>query len=118
MDLDAEVNSQSVEMSEASQPTSLWSTSSEQFLHPPHDEGHSLGTSSQASKRRRSPSPFGCSRESCTSSRGCGNPFKAGPPPGRYCQSSADEENQLLREEIQCLRNYGHEDQLRIHFLE
>jgi hypothetical protein len=82
MDVDTEVNSQSVEMSEASQPTSLWSASSEQFLCPPHDKGHSLGTLSKVSKRCRSPSPFGRSCESHTSSCGCGNPFKAGPPPG------------------------------------
>jgi hypothetical protein len=118
MDIDTEVNSQSVEMSEASRPTSLWSASSEQFLHPPHDEGHSSGASSKASKRHRSPSPFGRSRESHTSSRGCGNPFEAGPPPGQYRQSSANEENRLLREEVQHLRDYGHEDQMRIHFLE
>jgi hypothetical protein len=118
MDIDAEANSQSVEMSEASRPTSLWSASSEQFLRPPHDEGHSSGASSKASKRRRSPSPFGRSRESCTSSRGRRNPFEAGPPPGRYHQSSTDEENQLLREEVQRLRDYGREDQMRIHFLE
>jgi hypothetical protein len=96
MDINAEANSQSVETSEASRPTSLWSASSEQFLRPPHDEGHSSGASSKVSKRRRSPSPFGRSRESRTSSRGCRNPFEAGPPPGRYRQSSADEENQLL----------------------
>jgi hypothetical protein len=82
MDIDAEVNSQSVEMSKASRPTLLWSASSEQFLCPPRNEGHSSGTSSKASKRHRSPSPFGCSRKSRTSSRGHGNPFEAGPPPG------------------------------------
>jgi hypothetical protein len=82
MDLDAEVNSQSVKTSEASRPTSLWSASSKQFLHLPHDEGHSSGTSSKVSKRHRSPSPFGHSRKSHTSSCGCGNPFKARPPPG------------------------------------
>jgi hypothetical protein len=118
MDIDAEVNSQSIETSEASWPTSLWSASSKQFLCPPHDEGHSSSASSKVSKRHRSPSPFGRSCESCTSSCGCGNPFKAGPPPGRYRQSSADEENRLLREEVQCLRNYRRKDQMRIHFLE
>jgi hypothetical protein len=118
IDIDAEVNRQSVETSDASWPTSLWSASSEQFLHLPHDEGHSLGASSKVSKRRQSPSPFGCSHESRTSSRGHGNPFEAGPPPGRYRQSSADEENRLLREEVQHLRDYGREDQMRIHFLE
>jgi hypothetical protein len=51
MDLDTEVNSQSVETSKASRPTSLWSASSEQFLRPPHNKGHSLGTSSKALKR-------------------------------------------------------------------
>jgi hypothetical protein len=90
MDINVEVNSQSVETSEASRPTSLWSASSEQFLCPPHNEGHSSGASSKASKRRRSPSPFGRSRESHTSSRGRGNPFEAGPPPGRYRQSSSE----------------------------
>jgi hypothetical protein len=118
MDIDAEVNSQSVETSEASRPTSLWSASSEQFLHPPHDEGHSSGASSKVSKRRRSPSPFGRSRESCTSSRGRENPFEAGPPPARYRQSPANEENRLLQEEVQRLRDYRHEDRMRIHFLE
>jgi hypothetical protein len=118
INIDVEANSQSVETSEASQPTSLWSASSEQFLHPPHDEGHSSGTSSKASKRRRSPSPFGRSRESRTSSHGRGNPFEARPPPGRYRQSSANEENRLLREEVHRLRDYGREDQMRIHFLE
>jgi hypothetical protein len=49
MDIEAEVNSQSIETSEASRPTSLWSTSSEQFLRPPHDE--SLGALSKASKQ-------------------------------------------------------------------
>jgi hypothetical protein len=82
MDLDAEVSSQSIETSKASQPTSLWSASSEQFLHLPHDKGHSLGALSKVSKQCRSPSPFRCSRESCTSSCGCRNPFEAGPPPG------------------------------------
>jgi hypothetical protein len=110
MDIDAEVNSQSVETSEASWPTSLWSASSEQFLRPPHNEGHSSGASSKVLKQRRSPSPFGRSRESHTSSRGGGNSFEAGPPPGRYRQSSADEENRLLREEAQHLCDYGHED--------
>jgi hypothetical protein len=52
MDLNTEVNSQSVKTSEASQPTLLWSTSSEQFLCPPHDEGHSSGASSKALKWR------------------------------------------------------------------
>jgi hypothetical protein len=118
MDINAEANSQSVETSEASRPTSLWSASSEQFLRPPHDEGHSSGASSKASKRRQSPSPFGRSCESHTSSHGRGNPFEAGPPPSRYCQSSADEENPLLWEEVQRLRDYGREDQMRIHFLE
>jgi hypothetical protein len=69
MDIDAEVNSQSVETSEASRPTLLWSASSEQFLCLPHNEGHSLGASSKASKRHQSPSPFGHSHESHTSSR-------------------------------------------------
>jgi hypothetical protein len=96
IDIDAEVNSQSVKTSEASRPTSLWSASSEQFLRLPHDEGHSSGASSKASKRCQSPSPFGRSCESCTSSRGCRNPFEARPPPGRYRQSSTDEENWLL----------------------
>jgi hypothetical protein len=117
MDLNTEVNSQSVKMSEASWPTSLWSASSEQFLHLPHNKGHSSGASSKASKWRRSPSPFGHSCESRTSSHGCRNPFAAGPPPGRYCQSSTNEENQLLREEIQRLRDYRCKDQMRIHFL-
>jgi hypothetical protein len=35
MDLDVEIASLSVETSEASQPTSLWSASSEQYLQPP-----------------------------------------------------------------------------------
>jgi hypothetical protein len=118
MDIDAEVNSQSVETSEASRPTLLWSASSKQYLRPPHDEGHSSGASSKASKRHRSPSPFGHSCESRTSSCGHGNPFEAGPPPSRYRQSSANEENRLLREEVQCLHDYGCEDQMRIHFLE
>jgi hypothetical protein len=118
MDINAEVNSQSIKTSEASRPTSLWSASSEQFLHPPHNEGHSSGASSKASKQRRSPYPFGCSRESCTSSHGRGNLFEAGPPPGQYRQSSADEENRLLQEEVQHLRDYGCKDQMRIHFLE
>jgi hypothetical protein len=96
MDLDTEVNSQSIVTSEASQPTLLWSTSSKQFLHLPHDKGHSLGTSSKALKWRQSPSPFRRSRESRTSSGGCGNPFEARPPPSQYRQSSADEENRLL----------------------
>jgi hypothetical protein len=117
MDIDAEVNRQSVETSEASQPTLLWSASSEQFLHPPHDEGHSSGALSKVSKRCQSPSPFGRSHKSHTSSRGRGNPFEAGPPPGQYRQSSADEENRLLRE-VQRLRDYRREDQMRIHFLE
>jgi hypothetical protein len=43
MDIDTEVNSQNIKTSEASRPTSLWSASSEQFLCPPHDEGHSSG---------------------------------------------------------------------------
>jgi hypothetical protein len=51
IDIDVEANSQSVETSEASRPTSLWSASSEQFLRPPHDEGHSSGASSKASKQ-------------------------------------------------------------------
>jgi hypothetical protein len=117
MDLNAEMNSQSVETSEASLPTLLWSASSEQFLHLPHDKGHSLGASSKVLKWHRSPSPFGCSCESRTSSCGRGNPFEARPPPGRYHQSSANEENQLLREEVQRLCDYGREDQMRIHFL-
>jgi hypothetical protein len=118
MDIDAEANSQSIKTSKASRPTSLWSTSSEQFLCLPHDEGHSSGASSKVSKQRRSPSPFGHSHESRTSSRGRGNPFEAGPPPGRYRQSSADEENRLVREEVQRLCDYGREDQMRIYFLE
>jgi hypothetical protein len=96
MDIDAEANSQSVETSEASRPTSLWSASSEQFLHPPHNKGHSSGASSKASRRRRSPSPFGRSRESRTSSCGRGNPLRPGhhpadtvnPPPMRKIGSS------------------------------
>jgi hypothetical protein len=50
MDIDTEANSQSVETSEASRPTSLWSASSKQFLRLPHDKGHSSGTSSKALK--------------------------------------------------------------------
>jgi hypothetical protein len=56
MGLVAEVNSRSIETSEARQPTSLWSASSEQFLCPPHNEGHSSGASSKALKRCQSPS--------------------------------------------------------------
>jgi hypothetical protein len=52
MDLNTEVNSQSVKMSEASWPTSLWSASSEQFLHLPHNKGHSSGASCKALKWR------------------------------------------------------------------
>jgi hypothetical protein len=54
MDLDVEIASLSIETSEASQPTSLWSASSEQYLQPPREEGHSSSASSKASKQRRS----------------------------------------------------------------
>jgi hypothetical protein len=50
MDLDAEVATLSVEMSKASRPTSLWSASSEQYLQPSQEEGHSSSASSKASK--------------------------------------------------------------------
>jgi hypothetical protein len=51
MDLDIKIAALSVETSEASQPTSLWSASSEQYLQPPREEGHSSSASSKASKR-------------------------------------------------------------------
>jgi hypothetical protein len=51
MDLDIEIASISIEMSEASRLTSLWSASSEQYLQPPREEGHSSSASSKASKR-------------------------------------------------------------------
>jgi hypothetical protein len=79
MDLDVEIASLSVETSEASRPTSLWSASFEQYLQPPREEGHS---SSASSKRRRSPSPFRHSQESRTSNRGCGDFLEARQPPG------------------------------------
>jgi hypothetical protein len=50
MDLDVEIATLSVETSEASWPTSLWSASSEQYLQPPREEGHSSSASSKASK--------------------------------------------------------------------
>jgi hypothetical protein len=53
MDLDVEIASLSVKTSEASRPTLLWSASSEQYLQPPREEGHSSSASSKASKRHR-----------------------------------------------------------------
>jgi hypothetical protein len=50
MDLDIEIASLSVETSEASRPTSLWSASSEQYLQPPREEGHPSSALSKASK--------------------------------------------------------------------
>jgi hypothetical protein len=66
MDLDAKVATLSVKTSEASQLTSLWSSSSEQYLQPSREEGHSSSASSKVSKRHWSPSPFGCSQKSHT----------------------------------------------------
>jgi hypothetical protein len=51
MDLNTEVATLSIETSKASQPTSLWSASSEQYLQPPQEEGHSLSPSSKVSKQ-------------------------------------------------------------------
>jgi hypothetical protein len=51
MDLDAKVATLSIEMSEVSQPMLLWSTSSEQYLQPPQEEGHSLSMSSKVLKQ-------------------------------------------------------------------
>jgi hypothetical protein len=118
MDLDIEIASLSVETSEASRPTSLWSASSEQYLQPPREEGHSSSASSKVLKRRRSPSPFRRSQESRTSNRGRGDFLEARQPPGRCCRSPAQEENLLLREEVQRLRKYGCQDQMRINFLQ
>jgi hypothetical protein len=67
MDLDVEIASLSIETSEASRLTLLWSASSKQYLQPPREEGHSSNASSKASKRHRSPSLFRHSQESCTS---------------------------------------------------
>jgi hypothetical protein len=50
MDLDVEIATLSVETSEASRLTSLWSASSEQYLQPPREEGHSSSASSKVSK--------------------------------------------------------------------
>jgi hypothetical protein len=111
MDLD-------VETSKASRLTSLWSASSEQYLQPPREEGHSSSASSKASKRHRSPSPFRRSQESRTSNRGHGDFLEARQPPGRHCRSPAQEENLLLREEVQHLCEYGCQDQMRINFLQ
>jgi hypothetical protein len=52
MDLDIEIASLSVETSEASRPMLLWSASSEQYLQPPREEGHSSSASSKALKQR------------------------------------------------------------------
>jgi hypothetical protein len=118
MDLDVEIATLSIEMSEASRPTLLWSASSKQYLQPPREEGHSLSASSKASKRHQSPSLFRHSQESCTSNQGCGDFLKARQPPGRHRQSPAQEENLLLQEEVQRLREYGCQDQMRINFLQ
>jgi hypothetical protein len=118
MDLDIEIASLSVKTSEASQLMSLWSASSEQYLQPPREEGHSSSASSKASKRRRSPLLFRRSQESCTSNQGRGDFLEARQPPGQHCRSPAQEENLLLREEVQCLCKYRRQDQMRINFLQ
>jgi hypothetical protein len=118
MDLDVEIASLSIKMSEASRPTSLWSASSKQYLQPPREEGHSSSASSKASKQRQSPSPFRHSQESRTSNRGRGDFLEARQPPGRHHQSPAQEENLLLQEEVQCLHEYRRQDQMRINFLQ
>jgi hypothetical protein len=59
MDLDIEIAALSVETSEASRPTSLWSASSEQYLQPPREKGPSSSALSKASKQRRSPLSLG-----------------------------------------------------------
>jgi hypothetical protein len=51
MDFDPKVATLSIETSEASQPMSLWSTSSEQYLQPPQEEGHSSSMLSKVSKQ-------------------------------------------------------------------
>ena len=81
-DFDAEAATISVETSEASRPTSIWSASSDQYLQPPRRGGHSSSASSRALKRPRSPSPY----ESRSSSRGCGGTIEARPPPGWHQQ--------------------------------
>jgi hypothetical protein len=50
MDLNVKIAALSVETSKASQLTSLWSASSEQYLQPPREEGHSLSASSKVLK--------------------------------------------------------------------
>jgi hypothetical protein len=118
MDLNVEIAALSVETSEASWPTLLWSASSEQYLQPPREEGHSLSASSKVLKRCRSPSLFRRSQESRTSNRGRKDFLEARQPPGRYRRSPAQEENLLLQEEVQRLREYGRQDQMRINFLQ
>jgi hypothetical protein len=118
MDLNVEVATLSVKTSKASWLTSLWSASSEQYLQPPQEEGHSSSALSKVLKWRQSPSPFGCLQDSCTSNQGHRDFLKARQPPGQHCQSPAQEENLLLQEEIQRLCEYRCQDQMRINFLQ
>jgi hypothetical protein len=67
MDLDVEIATLSVKTSEASRLTLLWSASSEQYLQPPREEGHSLSALSKALKQHQSPSLFRHSQKSRTS---------------------------------------------------
>jgi hypothetical protein len=66
----------------------------------------------------QSPSPFRHSQESRTSNRGCRDFLKARQPPGQHHQSPAQEENLLLREEVQRLHEYRCQNQMRINFLQ
>ena len=95
-DLDAEATTISIETSEASRPTLIWSASSNQYLQPPRRGGHSSSALSRVSKRPRSPSPY----ESCSSSGGHGGTIEARPPPGWHQQYNPEEENRLLWEEL------------------
>jgi hypothetical protein len=116
MDVDSEAPTKSLDTSEASRPTSVWSVNSDQYLMPPPPEGYSSSASSKASKRRRSPSPLGPNQRRA-SHQGRGNFHEPRPRSLRHVPSM-EEENQLLREENQRLREYGREDQMRIGFLQ
>ena len=57
-DFNTEAATISVETSEASRPTLIWSASSDQYLQPPRQGGDSSSASSRALKRPQSPSPY------------------------------------------------------------
>jgi hypothetical protein len=92
MDLDTEVATLSIKTSKASQPTSPWSTSSEQYLQPPREEGHSSSTSSKVLKQHQSPLPVGTPKNPAPLTKGAGTFLR----PGNHL---ADTANLLPRRE-------------------